>query len=135
MTVASRFGSLKCEWLQGSRMEGEYQGVEGDRAVLGDLDLREGELTLSGRNCQKLNCVQWGNSRDQGDYHTCGNSRNTGDHFTRDGAYMRKDSIKYGIKTGKLGDTSPWVNIKPSNRGNRDRSTRSNLIIRTDTGE
>ena len=26
--------------------EGEYQGVEGDRAVLGDLDLREGELTL-----------------------------------------------------------------------------------------
>ena len=27
-------------------MEGEYQGVEGDRAVLGDLDLREGELTL-----------------------------------------------------------------------------------------
>ena len=43
MTVASRFGSLKCEWLQGSRMEGEYQGVEGDRAVLGDLDLREGE--------------------------------------------------------------------------------------------
>ena len=42
MTVASRFGSLKCEWLQGSRMEGEYQGVEGDRAVLGDLDLREG---------------------------------------------------------------------------------------------
>ena len=46
MTVASRFGSLKCEWLQGSRMEGEYQGVEGDRAVLGDLDLREGELTL-----------------------------------------------------------------------------------------
>ena len=46
MTVASHFGSLKCEWLQGSRMEGEYQGGEGDRAVLGDLDLREGELTL-----------------------------------------------------------------------------------------
>ena len=42
MTVASRFGSLKCEWLQGSRMEGEYQGVEGDRAFLGDLNLREG---------------------------------------------------------------------------------------------
>ena len=46
MTVASHFGSLKCEWLQGSLMEGEYQGAEGDRAVLGDLDLREGELTL-----------------------------------------------------------------------------------------
>ena len=32
MTVASHFGSLKCEWLQGPRTEGEYQGVEGDRA-------------------------------------------------------------------------------------------------------
>ncbi len=41
MTVASRFGSLKCEWLQGSRRR-ENEGLEGDRAFLGDLDLREG---------------------------------------------------------------------------------------------
>ena len=32
--------------VAGVTEEGEYQGVEGDRAVLGDLDLREGELTL-----------------------------------------------------------------------------------------
>ena len=31
--------------VAGVTEEGEYQGVEGDRAVLGDLDLREGELT------------------------------------------------------------------------------------------
>ena len=28
--------------VAGVTEEGEYQGVEGDRAVLGDLDLREG---------------------------------------------------------------------------------------------
>ena len=39
MTVASHFGSLKCETVvAGVTEEGEYQGVEGDRAVLGDLD-------------------------------------------------------------------------------------------------
>ncbi len=84
MNCCQPFWLTQMRVVAGVTEEGEYQGVEGDRAVLGDLDLREGELTLIIR---------------------------------------------------KLGDTGPWVNIKPSNRGNRDRSTRSNLIIRTDTGE
>ena len=42
MIAASHFGSPKMWVVAGVTEEGEYRGVEGNRAFLGDLDLREG---------------------------------------------------------------------------------------------
>ena len=46
MNCCQPFWLTQMRVVAGVTEEGEYQGVEGDRAVLGDLDLREGELTL-----------------------------------------------------------------------------------------